>query len=123
MTAPGATTNANGVAIPASGAMNNGSTASAGERAFIGKLEHAAGTLLCSSNLKAKGLQKEREAEALKVQSAEISAAERLEQEAGGRRERAVAHGAHPHILGGGNNNNMGAQGPARGAGAGAMNY
>lgn len=59
-TAPGATTTVDGTSIPASGAMNNRNKASAGERAFIGKLEHAAGTLLCSSSLRAKGIQKER---------------------------------------------------------------
>lgn len=37
-----------------------------------------------------------REARGLKVQSQELAEAERLEQEAGMRRERAVAHGAHP---------------------------
>jgi len=79
-----------------------GGTGSAGEKAFVGKLEHAAGTALCSSTLKAKGLDKEREAQALKVQAAELGQAEGLESQAAARRERAVAHGAHPHHLGGG---------------------
>jgi hypothetical protein len=39
------------------------------------------------------------EAEAYKRQAAELSEAERLEQEARVRRERAVAHGAHPGNL------------------------
>ncbi|GJJ10831.1 hypothetical protein Clacol_005059 [Clathrus columnatus] len=118
MNAPGATTTINGVSVPASGAMNNGNKASASEKAFIGKLEHAAGTLLCSSTLKAKGIQKEQEAQALKVQSAEITAAQRLEQEARARRERAVAHGADPQVLQtmGGNNNVGAGQGVSGGA-------
>ena len=46
-----------------------------------------------------------READALKAQAAELSEAERLEREAISRRERAVAHGAHPELrrLGGHN--------------------
>ncbi|KAF8577161.1 hypothetical protein K439DRAFT_1622301 [Ramaria rubella] len=103
MNAPGATTNIDGATIPAAGAattgMHGSGGASASEKAFVGKLEHAAGTLLCSSSLRAKGLQKEQEAQALKVQAAELGAAERLESEAAARRERAVAHGAHPHHL------------------------
>ena len=39
------------------------------------------------------------EAESYKRQAAELSEAERLEQEARLRRERAVAHGAHPGNL------------------------
>ena len=39
-----------------------------------------------------------READALKAQAAELSEAERLEREAISRRERAVAHGAHPEL-------------------------
>ncbi|KIJ49732.1 hypothetical protein M422DRAFT_777205 [Sphaerobolus stellatus SS14] len=97
LNAPGATTQVHGATIPAAGVTKGASGAS--EKAFIGKLEHAAGTILCSSSLKAKGIQKEREAQALKVQAAELSAAERLEQEARMRRERAVAHGADPLIL------------------------
>ncbi|KAK6992705.1 hypothetical protein R3P38DRAFT_3081155 [Favolaschia claudopus] len=50
-----------------------------------------------SKSLKAKGIQKEQEARALKVQSEELAEAERLEAQASARRERAVAHGAHPH--------------------------
>ncbi len=47
-----------------------------------------------------------REARGLKVQSQELAEAERLEHEAGLRRERAVVHGAHPdnrHVGGMGN--------------------
>jgi len=102
MNAPGATTVVDGATIPAAGAVHDGrgsAKSRAGEKAFVGKLEHAAGTILCSSTLRAKGVQKEREAQALKVQAAELNAAERLEQEAVRRRERAVAHGAHPDVL------------------------
>ncbi|KAF7300248.1 hypothetical protein MKEN_01348900 [Mycena kentingensis (nom. inval.)] len=70
-----------------------------------GKIEHAIGSIVGSKSLKAKGLQKEEEARALKVQSSELAEAERLEREATMRRERAVAHGAHPenrHLGGGG---------------------
>jgi len=96
--APGATTQVDGVTIPATGATSKGAQ-SAGEKAFVGKLEHVAGSILCSSTLKAKGIQKEQEAQAMKVQAAELGAAERLEKEAMMRRERAVAHGADPQIL------------------------
>ncbi|KAJ7099969.1 hypothetical protein B0H15DRAFT_818199 [Mycena belliarum] len=69
---------------------------SSGGGALTGKIEHAVGTIVGSKSLKAKGAEKEREAAGLKVQSQELAEAERLEQEAGMRRERAVAHGAHP---------------------------
>jgi hypothetical protein len=97
--APGATTTVDGITIPATHAATKKQHAGASEKAFVGKLEHAVGTMLCSSTLRAKGIQKEQEAQALKVQAAELSAAERLEQEARVRRERAVAHGADPQIL------------------------
>jgi len=104
-----------GQTYPATGgAMNPGTgPVSAGEKKFIGKMEHAAGNILCSSTLKAKGIEKEREAEALKMQARELGAAERLESEAAAHRDRAVAGGAHPHHLGGGagmmgNNPNVG---------------
>ena len=58
-----------------------------------GKAERAVGTLVGSQALKEKGFQKEQEAGAFKMQSAEIAEAERLEKEALMRRERAVAHG------------------------------
>ncbi|KAI0754429.1 hypothetical protein C8Q80DRAFT_1139044 [Daedaleopsis nitida] len=63
---------------------------------LAGKTERAVGTLVGSQALKEKGFQKEHEAGAFKMQSAEIAEAERLEKEALMRRERAVAHGAHP---------------------------
>jgi len=63
--------------------------------------------------VKAKVMQKEMEAKALKSQSNELAEAERLEQEALARRERAVAHGAHPdnRHLGGIPNLGTGTQG------------
>ncbi|KAJ3810189.1 hypothetical protein F5876DRAFT_77024 [Lentinula aff. lateritia] len=61
-----------------------------------GKVERALGAAVGSNALKAKGMQKEMEANALKTQSSELAEAERLEREALLRRERAVAHGAHP---------------------------
>ncbi|KIP12092.1 hypothetical protein PHLGIDRAFT_124280 [Phlebiopsis gigantea 11061_1 CR5-6] len=69
---------------------------SGGASATAGKVERIIGTMVCSSSLKAKGLQKEQQAAAHQVQNAEISEAERLEQEASLRRQRAVDHGAHP---------------------------
>jgi hypothetical protein len=83
--------------IPPTHTVNHGSTTGSGSgSAFAGKVEQAVGTLLSSQSLKAKGLQKEEEARALKAQSRELTAAEQLEKEAAMRRERAVAHGAHP---------------------------
>ncbi|KAJ2934151.1 hypothetical protein H1R20_g2907, partial [Candolleomyces eurysporus] len=64
-----------------------------------GKVEAAIGTALGSRSLKEKGLQKQYEAEAYRLQGAELAEAERLEKEARLRRDRAVAHGAHPENL------------------------
>ncbi|OBZ67396.1 hypothetical protein A0H81_12684 [Grifola frondosa] len=83
---------------------------------LTGKMEHAVGSMVGSQALKDRGYQKEQEANAFKAQSAEIAEAERLEKEAMLRRERAVAHGAHPdnrHLggsaaLAGANNMNTG---------------
>ncbi|EKM58039.1 uncharacterized protein PHACADRAFT_182430 [Phanerochaete carnosa HHB-10118-sp] len=61
-----------------------------------GKMERIAGTMFCNQTLKAKGMQKEQQAQAFAAQSAELSEAQRLEQEASIRRQRAVDHGAHP---------------------------
>ncbi|KAI0031366.1 hypothetical protein K488DRAFT_86907 [Vararia minispora EC-137] len=71
-----------------------------------GKVEHAVGVLVGSNALKTRGLEKEQEANAFKMQSTELAEAERLEREAMLRRERAVAHGAHPvnRQLGGSSN-------------------
>jgi len=95
----GAGTTGTGAGAGTAGNTAGGAGAGAGEKAFVGKLERAAGTALCSSTLKAKGLEKEREAQALKVQAAELGQAEGLESEAAARRERAVNHGAHPQHL------------------------
>jgi len=92
---------------------------SATEKKIVGKLEQAAGTALCSSTLRAKGIEKEREAEALKVQAAELGQAEGLETEAAARRERAVAHGAHPGHLNGGN----AARAPANNVGGNVVSH
>ncbi|KAK1234202.1 hypothetical protein PQX77_002628 [Marasmius sp. AFHP31] len=85
--------------IPPTSALHAGSAAK-GERhsgsSMTGKMERKVGDLLGSKSLQAKGMQKEQEAQALKVQSSELAEAERLEREAVMRRERAVAHGAHP---------------------------
>jgi uncharacterized protein YjbJ (UPF0337 family) len=60
-----------------------------------GKIEIAAGTLLCSPELKAKGEQREAQAQAQRVQGVHLDEAERLEQAAQMRRNAAVGHGAH----------------------------
>jgi hypothetical protein len=47
--------------VPPVGTLNNPrKNQSGGSHALAGKVEHAIGTLICSSSLKAKGLQKER---------------------------------------------------------------
>ncbi|KAJ7589376.1 hypothetical protein C8J56DRAFT_888950 [Mycena floridula] len=63
---------------------------------LAGKVERVAGTVLGLSSLKAKGIQKEQEAKAAKVQSSELAETEMLKAEALMRKERAVAQGAHP---------------------------
>ena len=84
-------------AVPPASHINrdNNLSGSGGSR-LAGKAERGLGTLVGSQALKERGLQKEQEASAFKMQSAEIAEAERLEKEALMRRERAVAHGAHP---------------------------
>ncbi|CAK5274212.1 unnamed protein product [Mycena citricolor] len=82
-----------------------------GGGAMVGKMEHALGTLVGSQSLKAKGLQKEQEAKAYKVQSSELNRAEALEQEALARRDRAVGFGAHP------DHRHLGGQAPGAGVG------
>jgi len=77
------------------GSNSTSSSGGTGQR-LTGKVESAMGTMLGSSALKAKGLQKEQEANSVKLQGSELAEAERLEREALMRRERAVAHGAHP---------------------------
>jgi len=94
----------NNAGVPPANHLNQGQQQGGGGRRFEGKLEHAVGSMVGSQALKNKGIQKEQEAGAFQAQSAEIAEAERLEQEALTRRERAVAHGAHPDnkYLGGG---------------------
>ncbi|PPR06786.1 hypothetical protein CVT24_011286 [Panaeolus cyanescens] len=94
------------------GGLPRGSGGSASGQRLTGKIESAIGSAVGSSALKAKGEMKQHEANAVKMQGAELAEAERLEREALMRRERAVGHaGAHPanSSLGGGH---MG-QGPA----------
>lgn len=82
----------------------HGSGGSGAGKALEGKIEKGLGTVLGSTSLKARGLEKEREAEMIKVQAAELEHAETLEAQARQARERAVASGAHPgnRTLGGG---------------------
>ncbi|KAF9477960.1 hypothetical protein BDN70DRAFT_922252 [Pholiota conissans] len=106
--------------IPPAGAIDHGtsqtrsSSHGSGGR-LAGKIESAIGTMLGSDALKAKGLQKENEANSIKLQGRELAEAERLEREALMRRERAVAHGADPA------NSTLGAGNPAVGSGHGLV--
>ncbi|KAI0918673.1 hypothetical protein AcV5_002599 [Taiwanofungus camphoratus] len=106
---PYANENASGIP-PASNVNQNGRRGGGGGRRLEGRAEQAVGSMVGSQALQAKGAQKEQEANAMKAQSAEIAEAERLEREAVLRRERAVAHGAHPdnkHLGGNRGANNM----------------
>ncbi|KAF8069011.1 hypothetical protein FPV67DRAFT_1101285 [Lyophyllum atratum] len=120
---PGTAVGGNGMgaaghgALPPANTLNHsGQSRGGGGQAFTGKVERTVGTLTGSSSLKAKGQQKEQEANSFKVQGAELAEAERLEREALMRRERAVGHGAHPDNkhLGAGSNS-------AQGGGVGGM--
>ncbi|KAF8156003.1 hypothetical protein B0H34DRAFT_517281 [Crassisporium funariophilum] len=84
--------------IPPTNVVNSGhNTAGHGSGTrMTGKVESAIGSMVGSNALKAKGLQKEQEANSVKLQGRELAEAERLEREALMRRERAVGHGAHP---------------------------
>lgn len=83
-----------GTAVPPAAHINtSGSRSGGGGRRLEGKAERAVGSLVGSRALKERGMQKEQEASAFKMQSSEIAEAERLEKEALMRRERAVAHG------------------------------
>jgi len=97
--------------IPPAETLNSQNQSHSGGGALTGKIEHAVGSIVGSKSLKAKGIQKEQEARGLKIQSQELAEAERLEHEAGLRRERAVAHGAHP------DNRHVGGLGGAAGTG------
>ncbi|TFK32032.1 hypothetical protein BDQ12DRAFT_64726 [Crucibulum laeve] len=103
-------------ALPPTGALNDHNQSRGGTGArMTGKVESAIGSMVGSNALKAKGLQKEQEANNIKLQGQELAEAERLEREALMRRERAVGHGAHPenkHLGAGMNNNNLGRTGP-----------
>jgi len=96
--------------IPPTGAVNHGNSSGGAGTRLTGKVESAVGSLVGSNALKAKGLQKEQEANAVKLQGRELAEAERLEREALMRRERAVGHGAHPANaqLGAGHTHNVG---------------
>ncbi|KAI0642742.1 hypothetical protein C8Q79DRAFT_916811 [Trametes meyenii] len=95
--APGVGASMNPSVPPASHInTSSGHTSGGAGSRLAGKAERAAGAMVGSQALKEKGFQKEQEAGAFKMQSAEIAEAERLEKEALMRRERAVAHGAHP---------------------------
>ena len=85
-----------GGAIPSAATVNHGQSGHHGGSATIGKVESAIGAMVGSNALKAKGMQKQQEANSIQLQSQELAEAERLEREALMRRERAVAHGAHP---------------------------
>ncbi|KAH7919405.1 hypothetical protein BV22DRAFT_862439 [Leucogyrophana mollusca] len=81
--------------IPPPGHVNH-QDGGGGSHAFTGRVEHAVGSMIGSNALKAKGMQKQQEANSISLQGEELAAAENLEREALMRRERAVAHGAHP---------------------------
>ena len=65
-----------------------------------GKVERIIGTVVCSQSLKAKGIEKEQQAAAYQAQNAHLSEAERLEQEALIRRQRAVECGKYALLSG-----------------------
>ncbi|KLO14385.1 hypothetical protein SCHPADRAFT_903328 [Schizopora paradoxa] len=96
-------------------AIHPGNRGTGGQK-LEGKVQSALGTMIGSQSLKAKGQAKEQEAVALKAQSAELAEAERYEQAAMARRERAVAHGAHP------DHRHLGGHDPNHGAGAANVN-
>ncbi|KZS98257.1 hypothetical protein SISNIDRAFT_481019 [Sistotremastrum niveocremeum HHB9708] len=88
-------TNATNTTGGASGPVKTASGHSAGTQAMIGKVEHAAGVILSSQTLKAKGLAKEEEAAAVKAQNQELANAQQMENSANLARDRAAVHGAH----------------------------
>lgn len=113
--APGNFTGAGNAQVPAAtvaptaatagnvGAPDSDATTTSGGTGKIigGRLQQAAGMLLSSDTLKAKGLERE----AAGVAKRDVNEAQRLEKEAMARRERAVNHGAAPgnRALGGQN--------------------
>ncbi|KAH7906446.1 hypothetical protein BJ138DRAFT_1094133 [Hygrophoropsis aurantiaca] len=82
--------------IPPAGHVNHQGGKGGGSHALTGRVEQAVGSIVGSNALKAKGMQKQQEVNSINLQGEELAAAENLEREALMRRERAVAHGAHP---------------------------
>ncbi|KAG8992957.1 hypothetical protein FRB90_000822 [Tulasnella sp. 427] len=64
-----------------------------------GKIEKAIGTVLCSTTMKQKGLEKQAEAANISMQAEHLNEAERLEAQARAMRGNAVGLGAHPNHL------------------------
>ncbi|KAG9045468.1 hypothetical protein FS837_006249 [Tulasnella sp. UAMH 9824] len=64
-----------------------------------GKIEKAVGTMLCSTTMKQKGLEKQAQGANIAVQSREIAQAENLEAQARAMRGHAVGMGAHPNHM------------------------
>lgn len=87
-------------ALPGSASHTHPANQSTGSKELVGKIEVAAGKVLHSAKLVQKGEIKLEQAQQIKVQGAELNEAERLENEAGLRRERAVNHGADAGHLG-----------------------
>ncbi|EJU06570.1 hypothetical protein DACRYDRAFT_103516 [Dacryopinax primogenitus] len=96
-----------GVTIPGSAGVSGPTTTASGHPVTptssnarslrkSGKMDSLMGTLFCSQRLKMEGEMKQEQAHAMAYQAAELNEANRLEEEATARRERAVAHGAHP---------------------------
>jgi len=85
-----------GSSIPPSAALGASAHPRGTGGNFTGKVEETFGSMVGSDALKAKGLRKQQEADAIQTQGTELAEAERLEREAQMRRDRAVAHGAHP---------------------------
>jgi len=81
-----------GSGIPAS--LNSVKRANSLERK--GKLESALASITCSSSMRHKSQNHLAQADHLRMQSSELGEAERLENEAGMRRQRAVGLGANP---------------------------
>jgi len=84
-----------------------------------GKIEKAIGSVICSTSLQERGLEKQAQASNISGQHQNLSEAQRLEAEAKLRRGQAVGLGAHPdHALPPGQNGGIAAQGAGVGGGA-----
>ncbi|KIO29468.1 hypothetical protein M407DRAFT_21367 [Tulasnella calospora MUT 4182] len=70
-----------------------------------GKIEKAVGTMLCSTTMKQKGLEKQAQGANIAVQSRELAQAENLEAQAKAMRGHAVGMGAHPNHMNPGQSN------------------